>query len=360
MNITHTLQIREIERVIPYVCSQNVWEEATSFIAAKFPRHALVVISDKTVFELYGKIIQQLFGVFPRYAGEICVPSGEMSKNRATKELIEDELFAKKLGRDTALLAVGGGVIGDLAGFVAATFNRGIPLIHLPTTLLAMVDSSIGGKTGINHSSGKNLIGAFYQPEAIFADTSTLITLPEEEFINGMAEVVKYAVTLDPDLWSLLENNATKILAREQNLVQQCIVRSAGLKIRIVEQDEKESGLRAILNFGHTAGHAFEMLSEYKIPHGFAIAAGMRVALRLSCNLLGYPRALFERFEALLQKYSLHQSYSQFAPEALWESILTDKKSRDGAPRFVLMRSQTQYELAMPVTFDQFVEGLKK
>lgn len=360
MNNTQYLNIKEQQRQIPYTCCHNAWELASQFVSSTFPRHALVVITDDTVASLHLPALQALLTTFPRYLGDIIIPAGEKSKNRTTKDHIDDELFARRLGRDTVLFAVGGGVIGDLAGYVAATFNRGIPLLHLPTTLLAMVDSSIGGKTGINHAAGKNLLGAFYQPEAIFADISSLHTLPEQELINGLAEVLKYAVTLDPKLWNDLEQYHENVFQRDSTVLQTIILRSAALKIHIVSQDEKESGLRAILNFGHTAGHAFEMLSEYTIPHGFAVAAGMRVALRLSHNLLGYPEQLCSRFDTLLDLYFLRHSYPHFSAESLWQAMLSDKKSRDGYPRFVLMRTESDYELSVPVTFEQFTSALEE
>lgn len=347
------------ERTIPYTCGADIWGLAAEFILERFPKHNVAIITDTNVAERYQNRLETLFSEHSRFSGVFVFPAGEASKSRAIKDDLEDRLFAAKLGRDTLIVAVGGGVVGDLAGYLAATFHRGVPLIHLPTTLLAQVDSCIGGKTGINHSAGKNLIGAFYQPEAIFADITTLETLSDIEFYNGMAEVIKYAASLDPDLWTYLEANEAAIKLRSRAVLSYIIARSAQLKMDIVCADEKEAGVRAILNFGHTAGHAFEALSTYQIAHGFAVASGMRVAMRLSAELLGYPEDSVQRFDRLLERYHLKNDYShRFSRDAVWHSLTMDKKSREGAPRFVLMRSPTEYVLSHPVERDALERAL--
>lgn len=347
------------ERTIPYTCGADIWGLAAEFILERFPKHNVAIITDTNVAERYQNRLETLFSEHPRFSGVFVFPAGEASKSRAIKDDLEDRLFAAKLGRDTLIVAVGGGVVGDLAGYLAATFHRGVPLVHLPTTLLAQVDSCIGGKTGINHSAGKNLIGAFYQPEAVFADITTLETLSDIEFYNGMAEVIKYAASLDPDLWTYLEANEAAIKLRNRAVLSHIIARSAQLKMDIVCADEKEAGVRAILNFGHTAGHAFEALSTYQIAHGFAVASGMRVAMRLSADLLGYPQDAVQRFDTLLERYHLKNDYShRFSRDAVWHSLTMDKKSREGAPRFVLMRSPTEYVLSQPVERDAFERAL--
>ena len=356
---TLSLTLPGADRTIPYVCGADVWHVAADFVQERFPKHNCAIITDTVVAEYYQNRMESVFGVHPRFAGIFTFPAGEASKSRAVKDDIEDRLFDAKLGRDTVLLAIGGGVVGDLAGYLAATFHRGVPLIHLPTTLLAQVDSCIGGKTGINHEAGKNLIGAFYQPEAIFADIATLETLPDTEFYNGMAEVIKYAATLDADLWTYLEAHEMPIKQRQREVLSTIIARSAQLKMDIVQQDEKESGVRAILNFGHTAGHAFESLSHYQIAHGFAVASGMRVAMRLSAELLGYPEDYLQRFDTLLERFHLKNDYShRFSRDAIWHALAMDKKSREGAPRFVLMHSPSEYALSEPVERDVFERAL--
>jgi 3-dehydroquinate synthase len=359
--VTQTLHLRltATETAIPYVCGINVWNDAAAYVREHFAKRSVVIITDETVKYLYHEQLTTLFGELPRYQGIITVPAGEASKSRTMKDAIEDQMFERGMGRDSAIIAVGGGMVGDLAGYVAATFQRGVPLVHLPTTLLAQVDSSIGGKTGINHATGKNLIGAFYQPSAIFADILTLGTLPDEEFFNGMAEVLKYAASLDYELWQYLENNEAAIKRREAAALTHIITRSAALKIGVVEKDEKESGLRAILNFGHTAGHAFEGLSNYAIPHGFAVAAGMRVAMRLSRNVCGYPDEYVERFDALLERFHLKNDYShRFSRDAIWHAMTMDKKSREGLPKFVLMQKPNEYALSVDISREAFDHAL--
>jgi 3-dehydroquinate synthase len=356
------ISIHNASKQVFYECSDNAFSAAAEFTWEHFPRHRLAVVIDSNVLRLYGTDLTQVFVQHPKFSAErsiIAVPAGEASKSRTEKDRIEDELFARGFGRDTVLVAVGGGVVGDVAGYVAATFNRGVPLVHVPTTLLAQVDSSIGGKTGINHAAGKNLIGAFYQPEAVFASVDALATLSDVEFRSGLAEVIKYAATLDMGLWDMLEQRADLVNARERSVLQEIIVRSAAIKIRVVEQDEKESGLRAILNFGHTTAHAFESLSAYSIPHGFAVAAGMRVAMRLSRDVLGYPDEYVQRFDALLACYKLNLEYgSRFQHDEVWAATLADKKSREGTPRFVLMKTPTEYVLAHPVERPSFLAAL--
>jgi 3-dehydroquinate synthase len=360
--MTQTLHLRlaTTESTIPYLCGVNVWNDAAAYVREHFSKRAVIIITDETVKDLYHEQLTALFGELPRYQGILTIPAGEASKSRTVKDALEDAMFERGMGRDSAIIAVGGGVVGDVAGYVAATFQRGVPLVHLPTTLLAQVDSSIGGKTGINHTTGKNLLGAFYQPAAIFADILTLGTLSEEEFYNGMAEVLKYAASLDYELWQYLENNEAAIKRREADALAHIITRSAALKIGVVEKDEKESGLRAILNFGHTAGHAFELLSHYQIPHGFAVAAGMRVAMRLSRDLCGYSDEYVSRFDALLERFHLKNDYShRFSREAIWHAMTMDKKSRAGAPKFVLLKNEgakadaNTHEYALAVDVDR-------
>jgi 3-dehydroquinate synthase len=353
VNPTLHLTLKTSERHIPYVCGADIWLQAAAFVGENFPAYSIAIITDANVQAYQSLRLEAFAAAVPRFATTLVIPAGEASKSRAVKDFLEDELFANKLGRDTLIVAVGGGVVGDLAAYVASTFHRGVPLVHLPTTLLAQVDSCIGGKTGINHASGKNLIGSFYQPEAVFVDIATLETLPDAEFYNGMAEVIKYAATLDHDLWEYLETNEAAIKRREADALTHIITRSAALKIGVVEQDEKESGLRAVLNFGHTTGHAFELLSEYRVPHGFAIASGMRVAMQLSYDIFGYPADDVQRFDALLERYHLKNDYShRFSRDAVWHTITMDKKSREGSPRFVLMRSPREYVLAHAVERD--------
>ena len=325
---------------------EHLGEALCQYLLEHFPEHSVFVISDHIVAELHGNTLTAHLGKHPGFKELFSFPAGEASKNAATTGSLQDQLLAAKAGRDTVIIAFGGGVTGDMAGYVAATLHRGVPLIHVPTTLLAQVDSSIGGKVGVNHSAGKNLLGAFYQPYAVFSDIHYLSTLTNEEFINGMAEVVKYGVILDPQLWRQLEENVSAAATFNPGFIEPIIRRCIQLKIDVVEKDEKESGLRSILNWGHTVGHAIEKLSSYGVKHGFAIAEGMNIAARLSHRLLGYPQSLVDRQKDLFNRLGLNTvRLHDYALEDIWNIILTDKKARRQLPRFTLMRTETQPEL---------------
>ena len=220
----------------------------------------------------------------------VTVPAGEKSKRVALVEQCYDRLAAHRLERKSFIVALGGGVVGDLAGFVAATYLRGIPFVQVPTTLLAQVDSSVGGKTGVNLKAGKNLVGAFYQPRLVLCDLDTLRTLPRREYVSGLAEVIKYGIIYDAILFAQLERNLPKLLERDPATLMAVVARCCEIKAEVVGQDETESGLRAILNFGHTIGHAVENSSGYgKFLHGEAISIGQIAAARLSQKILGLP-----------------------------------------------------------------------
>ena len=271
--------------------------------------------------------------------GTAVVPAGESAKCLARAAELYDRLADLPADRNTLVVAVGGGVIGDLAGFAAATYNRGLPLLMVPTSLLAMVDSSVGGKVGINHPQGKNLIGAFHQPAGVWIDTAVLATLPGREYRSGLAEVAKYGVILDAGFFDYLEANAPEILARQVNRLEHVVGRSCRLKADVVEQDEREeTGQRAALNYGHTFAHAFETVGGYgNWLHGEAVAAGMVCASRLAEKLGLIPDELTVRQVNLLQAFGL-----PIAPDPNWSAddliavMRRDKKAHDGRMRFVL------------------------
>jgi 3-dehydroquinate synthase len=267
------------------------------------------------------------------------VPAGEGSKSLAVASDLYGRLADLAADRKTPLLAVGGGVVGDLAGFVAATYNRGLPLVMVPTTLLAMVDSSVGGKVGINLPQGKNLVGAFHQPAAVWIDTALLETLPDREYRSGLAEVVKYGVILDAGFFDWLESNAAAVLAREPAAVAYVVARSCRLKADVVERDEREeTGLRMVLNYGHTFAHAFEAVGGYGgWLHGEAVAAGMVCASRLAEWRGLVPARLTERQRALLARLGLPTTRRpEWDPERLIDAMRRDKKNIGGRMRFVL------------------------
>jgi 3-dehydroquinate synthase len=266
------------------------------------------------------------------------VPAGEGSKCEAQLSALWDVLADMRADRKTLVAAVGGGVVGDLAGFAAATFNRGLPLFMVPTTLLAMVDSSVGGKVGINHPRGKNLIGAFHQPLAVWIDTQALDTLPEREYLSGLAEVVKYGVILDAEFFAWLEGHADALRRREREAVRYVVARSCRLKADVVERDEHErTGLRAALNYGHTFAHAFEAVAGYgSWLHGEAVAAGMMCAARLAAarGLIGPD--VVERQRALLTGLGLPTQPGRWPADELLAAMRSDKKAEAGKLRFVL------------------------
>ncbi|MDW8309693.1 MAG: 3-dehydroquinate synthase [Verrucomicrobiales bacterium] len=266
---------------------------------------------------------------------------GEATKHPRSAAQCYDRLADHRLERRSFIVALGGGVVGDLAGFVAATYLRGIPFVQVPTTLLAQVDSSVGGKVGVNLKAGKNLVGAFHQPQLVLCDLDTLRTLPEREFRAGLAEVVKYGIIYDADLFGRLERELPRLLRRDARALGAVIARCCEIKARIVAQDETESGLRSILNFGHTIGHALEAISHYgRYLHGEAIAIGQVAAARLSVQQLGLPRAQLERIIALLERIGLPTQVRLNARQRqkLFAAMRLDKKVRGGQIRFVLAK----------------------
>ena len=269
----------------------------------------------------------------------ITLAAGERSKSVATVEKCYDQLAKHRLERKSFIVALGGGVVGDLAGFVAATYLRGIPFVQLPTTLLAQVDSSVGGKTGVNLKAGKNLVGAFYQPQLVMCDLDTLKTLPKREYVSGLAEVIKYGVICDRALFVRLERELPKLLRRETASLAAVIARCCEIKAEVVSQDETESGRRAILNFGHTLGHAIENSSGYgKYLHGEAIAIGQVAAAKLSRKILGLPSADVARIEQLFVRAGLPVQLKLSAGQRkkLFAAMLLDKKVSGGEVKFVL------------------------
>jgi len=260
------------------------------------------------------------------------VADGERQKSIATVTLIWRRLLEKEFTRRSLLVALGGGVVGDLTGFVASTYMRGIYFVQVPTTLLAQVDAGVGGKTGIN-LKGKNTIGTFYQPKLILIDTQFLNTLPNPEYLNGLAEVIKYGMIYDADFFRLLEQNIEPIKARDQSLLQQVVKRCVEMKVSVVESDEKEAGLRMILNFGHTFGHSIEKLTNYRIKHGFAVSIGMMMACKVASEMTGFNQT--ERLERLLKSLGLPTSTKLDIGSVVQETS-KDKKAWYGKTVLVL------------------------
>jgi 3-dehydroquinate synthase len=298
---------------------------------------ALVVGDDNTRFpaEAVGKTLHSAgFGITMAI-----IQAGEPSKCLSVAGKLYDALAEIPADRKTAVAAVGGGVVGDVAGFVAATYNRGLPLVMVPTSLLAMVDSAVGGKVGINHPRGKNLIGAFHQPAGVWADTAYLATLPDREYRSGLAEVVKYGIILDADFFAWLEENAAAVLARDSAAVRHVVNRCCELKARIVEQDEREeTGLRMVLNYGHTFGHAFETAGGFRTwTHGEAVAAGMACASRLAEKLGLVEPNVTARQVRLLEQFGLPTAAKpEWPADRLIATMRRDKKVAAGRLRFIV------------------------
>jgi 3-dehydroquinate synthase len=296
----------------------------------------LLVVTDDVVGPLWMPMLAQ--GLAGRSFETCVLPGGEEQKTLGNVAVIIDALVAARLNRDGMVLALGGGVIGDIAGFAAASYQRGIAIVQLPTTLLAQVDSSVGGKTGVNHPGGKNLIGAFHQPAAVLADTDTLSTLPERQLRAGLTEIVKAALAADAAFFDWLESNLARLVAREGAALEEAIRRACAIKATIVAEDEREQGRRAVLNLGHTFGHAIEAGAGYgRVLHGEAVAAGLVLAAELSARTGRLPGADAQRVRELLLAAGLPVDPPRLGRARMLELMAIDKKVKDGALRLVLL-----------------------
>jgi len=315
----------------------NTIIELPDFLNKSFKNYKIVIITDENVEKYHLTTIENILSEFSIFV--ITIKPGEHSKSREIKNEIDDKLLEKQFGRDTVILALGGGVVGDLAGFVASTYKRGVPVVQIPTSMLAMVDSSVGGKTAVNTKYGKNLIGTFWPPKAVFADLNLLETLPDIEFLNGFAESLKMAIILDNDLFKYIEDNSKKILLREKKVIFHIIKRCVELKREVVSQDEQERGLRQILNYGHTIGHAVETLSKYEVKHGFAVSIGMAVETILGV-IAGYlSKEEGSRIISLIDDLQMPSKIDNcFTEEDIFHVMKSDKKSVNGIPKFNILR----------------------
>lgn len=328
-----TLQVELGDRSYPVVIGAGLLGGRFDFAPFVSGPDCLVV-SDATVARIYlEKLRAMLAG---RNVRPVILPDGEAYKTMASVGTVINELVSAGANRDVTLIALGGGVIGDITGFAAACYMRGVAFIQVPTTLLAQVDSSVGGKTGVNHPGGKNLIGAFHQPRLVLIDTDTLATLPDREFSAGMAEVIKHAAILDREYFAWLENNMSRLKRRDREALAQAILRSCEIKAGVIAGDEREQGRRALLNFGHTFGHAIENCSGYgEWLHGEAVAAGMVMAAELS----GLATAERERLRALIAAAGLPVAPPPVSSGALRAAMELDKKVQQKKLRFVLLHA---------------------
>ncbi|GBL03756.1 3-dehydroquinate synthase [Glaciecola sp. KUL10] len=354
-----TLNVDLGDRSYPIYIETGLFNQA-GFLVSEITTKKAVVVSNETVAPLYAKTIISALTVAQLKVELIELPDGEKYKTLDTFSHIQTRLIELGCSRDTTIVALGGGVIGDMAGFSAACFQRGIPFIQVPTTLLSQVDSSVGGKTGVNHPLGKNMIGAFYQPKAVYIDTNSLSTLSEREFNAGMAEVIKYGIMYDYNLFEWLERNAVTIKARDPDALRHIIYECCKIKAEVVKLDERENGVRALLNLGHTFGHAIEAEKGYGVwLHGEAVAAGMVLAAKLSNMRNWLDMSKFGRIQELISYFQLPiTGPAEMDANAYIKHMKRDKKVLDSTMRFILPSDIGKAGVYDDVTSDELTDLL--
>ncbi|MDM7997031.1 MAG: 3-dehydroquinate synthase [Acidobacteriota bacterium] len=356
-----TLTVNLADRAYPIMVGEGLLASAGALLAGRGLDTPPVVVANSTVLKLHGAtLLRSLEKTFGK-ATVIRIGDGERYKNHATLFKIYEGMFRARADRRSWVLAFGGGVVGDIAGFAAATFMRGIPYVMIPTTLLAQVDSSIGGKVGINVEQGKNLIGAFHQPSAVLSDTGVLKTLPKRELATGLYEVVKYGAIQSKSLLRYLEHRLSDILKLKPSAMQHIVLASARIKARVVASDERESGMRMILNYGHSVGHAFEAVTEYrKFKHGEAVGWGMIAALGYGRELGLLSKEEADRLIRLIRRVGSLPSIKGISLEKLWDAFLRDKKFRSGNIRMIFLRQPGEAEIRGgidPASLRHFLKG---
>jgi len=353
------LKIDLADRSYEILIGQDFLGRSSKLMGEVLKPSRIVVVTHPSIRSLYGDRLVSSF-VQDKFSTDIIeVPEGERSKSLQQAEKIYDRLMEIKSDRKTLLVALGGGVIGDLTGFIAATYQRGIPFMQVPTTLLSQVDSSVGGKTAVNHPRGKNMIGAFYQPRLVLIDIETLKTLPDNEFRAGLAEVVKHGVITDPELFQYLEDHVDQIQNKDPDCLKHIIIKSCAIKAKVVERDERESHYRMILNFGHTFGHAVESLTGYStFIHGEAVAMGMVKAADLSVLTGRCSDEVAKRIANLLDRFGLPTRFPDLDPKAVVESMQRDKKTSYQQLRFVLVKQIGSVEIVDTVSEEDVLQVL--
>lgn len=352
-----TLTVDLGERSYPIYIGENLLGDK-SLLSGHIPGKNVLVVSNETVAPLY--LDETLTMLTGKHVETCILPDGEKYKNLEILNTIYDVLLDKRLDRNTTIIALGGGVIGDMAGFAAASYQRGVHLVQIPTTLLAQVDSSVGGKTAVNHPLGKNMIGAFYQPRAVIADTSTLVTLPDRELSAGIAEVIKYGLIRDLPFFGWLQANMSKLMERDADALAFAIESSCRNKAEVVAADEKESGQRALLNLGHTFGHAIEAGLGYGVwLHGEAVAAGMCMAARMSHQLGWLPAQDLEQIISMITQARLPANApTELSVERFIELMSVDKKVVDGVLRLVLLEAIGHAVITNDYTREQLLSAI--
>jgi len=354
----NTVNVELGDRSYPILIGAGLLEQAGILDACLGASDAMIV-TNTVVGPLYLDKLTKILG--ERRIHTVVLPDGEASKTIDTLQLILDRLVEEKFARDSVLLTLGGGVVGDIGGFAAATYQRGIAFIQVPTTLLAQVDSAVGGKTGVNHPGGKNLVGAFHQPSCVLIDTATLSTLPDREFSAGLAEVVKYGLIADADFFVWLEENVDKVQNRENEALDYIIRRSCEIKADVVAQDETEKGQRALLNLGHTYGHAIERTLGYgQWLHGEAVAAGICMAATFSERLGRLSAEDRGRIDALLERLGLPTRPPELRAKEFLAAMSLDKKVRAGEIRLVLLSDIGKAEVTAEYPRDEMINLLQE
>ena len=339
---TKDIEVRAATGKYSVICGSGAMAQSQKEIARLGKFSSVHILSSPLAWHALEKKIRH--GLPARFAPHVHLfDDAESEKNLQSVEGLTRSLVSAGADRHALIVAIGGGVVGDVGGFVAASYLRGVALMHVPTTLVAQVDSALGGKTGVNLPEGKNLVGAFYPPRLVIADPELLATLPEREFRGGLAEVIKYGVIADAKLFAFLEKQMDAILRRDEAALEHVIRRSIAIKARVVSKDEKESGLREILNFGHTFGHALESVTRYRrFQHGEAVAWGMMCAALLGHEVAGTPADLVSRIVALVRQMGPLPPWPDVKPKELIDAMRSDKKARGGKLRFVLAKKLGQ------------------
>ncbi|MDH3267411.1 MAG: 3-dehydroquinate synthase [Ignavibacteria bacterium] len=353
--------INTITKNYPVYIGNNVFKSLPEFISKNNLPKRVFVILDKNVEQIYGPSIKKVIKKFAVKQFYLTLASSEKIKSFNSANQIFSKLSEEGFGRDTLLVAIGGGTIGDLAGFISSTYMRGVSLIHIPTTLLSAVDSSIGGKTGINFQDAKNLIGTFYHPEMVLIDTIFLKSLPEKELISGFGEVIKYSFLTDKKFYSVLLSDYKLLMKKDFDFLKKIIYESIKIKSAVVSKDEKEvTGLRKILNFGHTFAHAYESGSSYKLSHGKAVIAGIVSALILSFEKKIIEQSQLNYMLQLPMKFQSTVNIKRMNSEAIYNLMAHDKKNRDGKIQFVLIKNFGEILVDVSVDKKSILKSLEK
>jgi 3-dehydroquinate synthase len=352
-------EVKTVERTYPVLCGEDVFETLQKLWLPRWQQ--AVVIGDSNTAKLFGTAITRALKGVAKKVITLSFSAGEEHKTRATKELLENEMLTQGIDRFAVVVGVGGGIALDVAGYVAATYMRGVDSVYIATSLLAQVDAAIGGKTGVNTQHGKNLIGAFHQPHFVLIDIPALASLPEDEMRNGYAEAVKHAVIADAELFSSMEAFAKN---NEKILPEPLLARCVQIKAEVVSQDERERGYRQVLNFGHTIGHALEKASGFSLAHGSAVAMGMVVEAKIASKLCGFPEADRQRLTALLAELDL-PIQPPYGFQHLKEHLKVDKKTRGGdvycaLPNRIGQMNDAGGTWAMPVPVSVIQDAFEK